>query len=44
MVNEAKEILSKFAVKIPQTVIGPEKVNYIIEHVNEIALKINYPS
>lgn len=36
MIERVKQILSDFASKIPPTVIGPEKVNYIIEHIKEI--------
>lgn len=35
MINEAKQILSNFAETIPDTVIGPERVNYIIDHIDE---------
>lgn len=36
MIDATKEILSSFANKIPPTVIGPERINFIIEHINEI--------
>jgi twitching motility protein PilT len=39
MVIEAKEILSAFAAKIPATTLGPERVRYIIEHINEIPIE-----
>ncbi|MBI9071875.1 MAG: PilT/PilU family type 4a pilus ATPase [Melioribacteraceae bacterium] len=35
MLNEAKNILTSFVRTIPQTVIGPERVTYIIEHFDE---------
>lgn len=37
MVQEAKEVLSNFARRIPPTVIGPEKVIFIIDHIEELA-------
>lgn len=36
MVAEAKQVLSNFVSKIPSTVLGTERVNYIIEHFNQI--------
>jgi len=36
MVAEAKKVLSNFVSKIPSTVLGPERVIYIIEHFHEI--------
>jgi len=35
MSNTAKEILSAISNKIPNTVIGPERVNFIIDHIHE---------
>ncbi|NOX19010.1 MAG: PilT/PilU family type 4a pilus ATPase [Chlorobi bacterium] len=37
MLDEAKQILAKYAERIPPTVIGPEKVNFIIDHTDEIS-------
>lgn len=36
MVNEAKQILSNFVSNIPPIVIGPDKVDYIAEHIHDI--------
>ncbi len=36
MINQTKEILSNIAKKIPPTVIGPERVNFILEKLKEI--------
>lgn len=36
MIQDIKNILSGFVSKIPPTVIGPEKVNFIVEHIKEI--------
>ncbi len=36
MINTAKEILSKFAKRIPETYLGPERVRYLVEHLNEM--------
>lgn len=36
MTNEAKQILSKFASQMPQTILGPEKVNFIVEKIKDI--------
>ncbi|MCX7875274.1 MAG: PilT/PilU family type 4a pilus ATPase [Melioribacteraceae bacterium] len=36
MINEAKQILANFVSKIPPTVLGAEKVNYIAEHIYDI--------
>lgn len=38
MVSTAKEILSKFASRIPATYLGPERVRYLVEHLNEISV------
>jgi len=35
MSNTAKEILSAISNKVPNTVIGPDRVNFIIEHIHE---------
>ncbi len=35
MINSAKEILASFSSKIPETVIGPERINFIIDHIHE---------
>lgn len=35
MSNTAKEILSEISNKIPDTVIGPERINFIIDHIHE---------
>ncbi|MBN1300113.1 MAG: Flp pilus assembly complex ATPase component TadA [Melioribacteraceae bacterium] len=37
MINEAKSILTKFASQIPQTVIGPEKVNFIVDKMKDLS-------
>lgn len=36
MVSEAKQILTAFASRIPATVLGPERVRYIIDHYHEL--------
>jgi twitching motility protein PilT len=36
MIADAKQILSVFSKKIPTTILGPERVRYIIEHINEL--------
>ncbi len=36
MSEEAKNILKEFALRIPQTEMGPDRVRYVIEHINEI--------
>lgn len=36
MINQAKEILSRFALQIPQTIIGPERVTYIVDKIKEM--------
>jgi twitching motility protein PilT len=36
MVSEAKQILSSFASRIPSTVLGAERVRYIIDHYHEM--------
>ena len=36
MINEAKQILTTFAQNIPQTVLGPERVRFIIENIDHI--------
>ncbi len=36
MIEEAKQILSEFAKKIPSIVIGPERIRYIVENINQI--------
>ena len=37
MNSEAKVILSKFAAQIPQTILGPERINYIVEKIRDIS-------
>lgn len=39
MVAEAKQLLSNFVTRIPSTVLGSERVNYIIEHFHEIKVE-----
>ncbi|MFA7418099.1 MAG: PilT/PilU family type 4a pilus ATPase [Melioribacteraceae bacterium] len=36
MLAEAKQILSGFASRVPSTVLGPERVRYIAEHIQEL--------
>ncbi len=36
MISEAKLVLSNFARKIPPTVFGPERINYIVNNIGEI--------
>ncbi|MCF8241664.1 MAG: Flp pilus assembly complex ATPase component TadA [Melioribacteraceae bacterium] len=36
MFSEAKTVLSNFARKIPETILGPERVSFIIENIDEI--------
>jgi twitching motility protein PilT len=36
MITEAKQILTTFAAKIPPSIIGPERVRYIVEHSDNI--------
>jgi twitching motility protein PilT len=36
MIADAKQILSNFVAKIPSTVLGPERVSYIIAHINTL--------
>ena len=37
MVTDAKQILVAYASKIPSTILGPERVRYIMEHINELS-------
>jgi len=39
MTSDAKQILTAFTVKIPSTVFGPERVNYIAEHIHELQVE-----
>jgi len=39
MIPEALNILTKYASKIPDSVIGPERVRFIIEHIDEITIE-----
>ncbi|MCX6169092.1 MAG: PilT/PilU family type 4a pilus ATPase [Ignavibacteriales bacterium] len=39
MIADAKQILTAFTTKIPTTVLGPERVRYIIEHINELQVE-----
>ena len=39
MVSQAKQILSTFTAKIPSTVLGAERVNYIAEHLHELQVE-----
>lgn len=36
MIAEAKQVLTNFVSKIPQTVLGPERATYIAEHIHEL--------
>jgi twitching motility protein PilT len=36
MINEAKQILSTFAQNIPSTILGPDRVRFIAENINQI--------
>lgn len=36
MIDEAKQIMSAFSQKIPATVLGPERVRFIAENINQI--------
>jgi len=36
MIAEAKQVLSGFASRVPSTVLGPERVRYIAEHIQEL--------
>ena len=36
MINEAKQILTTFAQNIPQTVLGPERIRFIIDNIDHI--------
>lgn len=36
MIDETKQILSAFAQKIPSTVLGPERVRFLAEHIDQI--------
>ncbi len=37
MLNDAKAILAGFTKQIPPSVLGPERVNYIIDHIDELS-------
>ncbi|PKL83367.1 MAG: twitching motility protein PilT [Ignavibacteriae bacterium HGW-Ignavibacteriae-3] len=39
MIADAKQILSKFVAKIPSTVLGPERVSYIIKHIGDLPVE-----
>lgn len=39
MVQEAKTILLNFAGQIPPTAIGPERVSFIVDHINEMPME-----
>lgn len=39
MVNEAKNILSNFAAKIPQTALGPERVSFLVDNINDMPME-----
>ncbi len=39
MISDAKQILTNFTAKIPSTVFGPERVNYIAEHIHELQVE-----
>lgn len=36
MIVDAKQILSAFASRIPSTILGPERVRYIVDHINDL--------
>jgi len=39
MIADAKQVLAAFTTKIPTTILGPERVRYIIEHINELQVE-----
>jgi len=39
MINQALEILSKFAKTIPETYTGPDRTNYIVEHSENLSIE-----
>ena len=39
MIADAKQVLTAFSTKIPTTILGPERVRYIIEHINELQVE-----
>ncbi|MHB9039710.1 MAG: type IV pilus twitching motility protein PilT [Melioribacteraceae bacterium] len=39
MIADAKQVLTAFTTKIPTTILGPERVRYIIEHINELQVE-----
>jgi twitching motility protein PilT len=43
MIADAKQILTAFTAKIPTTILGPERVRYIIEHINELQVEEKMP-
>lgn len=36
MIVDAKQILLAFASRIPSTILGPERVRYIVDHINDL--------
>ncbi len=39
MIADAKQVLAAFTTKIPTTILGPERVRYIIDHINEFQVE-----
>ena len=39
MIAEALKILGQYASRIPDSVIGPERIRFIVEHIDEINLE-----
>ena len=39
MTSEALNILAQYSAKVPDSVLGPERVRFIIEHIDEINLE-----
>ncbi len=37
MLDDARQILSKFASAIPESVLGPERVNFIVENIDKLS-------
>jgi twitching motility protein PilT len=37
MVEQAKTVLTSFANKIPPTILGPERVEFVIKHINDLS-------
>ncbi|MBU1096742.1 MAG: twitching motility protein PilT [Ignavibacteriae bacterium HGW-Ignavibacteriae-2] len=37
MIDKAKEILTRFTSQIPQTILGPERVNFVVEKIKDLS-------